>query len=522
MKAGRTLRGPTRRAWLASAAGLLAACREALRQVTGGWVADASVRGHRWRDRRELPAAAVQRHCDVLVIGGGVAGLAALRAAVRNGHAEAQLLEIEPDAGGNSRGHAIAGIGCPLGAHYLPLPGPEAREVGEWLYEIGLLRHEAGRTVADERHLCHAPQERLWVDGAWVDGLLPPADPGSPTMAQYRAFAAAVAQQHGHTLPAHRAPASARGAQAALDAMTFSAWLDRRGLVDERLRWYLDYCCRDDYGAGLHEVSAWAGVHYYASRHGFHAPGEAERDGGVFTWPEGNAWLVEHLVRPLRERVHTGCAALRVTAGRHGVQVLAWNEAASRAEAWTAQTVVLAVPLFVAARVVQNPPTALAEAAAATAYAPWLVANLHLDGPLVDRAGAPPSWDNVVYGSTGLGYVDAMHQSLRPHAGPTVLTVYHALPRSEREALLSDDWRAWLQRVTAPLLPVHPDLPLRLRHAALARWGHAMAIPVPGLSSQPARQALRAERGRLRYAHADLAGYSVFEEAFIAGCEAIG
>ena len=51
------------------------------------------------------------------------------------------------------------------------------------------------------------------------------------------------------------------------------------------------------------------------------------------------------------------------------------------------------------------------------------------------------------------------------------------------------------------------------------RWGHAMAIPLPGVQRHPALLALRRARGRVRYAHADLAGYSVFEEAFTAGCE---
>jgi hypothetical protein len=49
------------------------------------------------------------------------------------------------------------------------------------------------------------------------------------------------------------------------------------------------------------------------------------------------------------------------------------------------------------------------------------------------------------------------------------------------------------------------------------RWGHAMSIPRPGVRGQPARQALREARGRLRFAHADLVGYSVFEEAFTLG-----
>ena len=54
----------------------------------------------------------------------------------------------------------------------------------------------------------------------------------------------------------------------------------------------------------------------------------------------------------------------------------------------------------------------------------------------------------------------------------------------------------------------------------LMRWGHAMAVPGPRVQRHPALMALRQQRGRLRFAHADLAGCSLFEEAFIAGCEA--
>ncbi len=507
------------------------------------WVGANHARGHRLRSSDALPPPAVQRRAAALVLGGGVAGLAAARGLLRRGVQDVHLLELEDEPGGNSRGHRLAGMACPLGAHYLPLPGAPAREVSEWLHELGLLKQVLGRTVADERHLCHSPQERLFFDGAWVEGLLPPTEPGSPAARQMQAFAQAVAQLRrdatgtangaapAFALPAHR---SAWGPlQAALDAQSFAAWLDERGFTDPQLRWYLGYCCRDDYGATPAEVSAWAGLHYFASRHGFHAPGEdADGEGphereGVFTWPQGNAWLTQRLAAllgPAGERLHGGRTVLRVQEGRHEVQVLAWDEATQRLESWTAPMVVLALPLFIAARIVQNPPPALREAAALLHYAPWLVANLHLDAPLLGRIGAPASWDNVVYGGRGLGYVDAMHQSLHPVPGATVLTAYHALPRAERGALLADDPAPWAERVLAELRTAHPDIGRRVQRIALMRWGHAMAIPVPGLQRHPALQALRTSgreaRGRLRFAHADLAGYSVFEEAFTAGSEA--
>jgi monoamine oxidase len=511
-----------RRSLLAAGALALAGCERSPAQLQGGWVGASHARGHRVRDGLK-PVPAVERRAAVLVLGAGIAGLSAARAFARLGVDDVQLLELEDSAGGNSRGHQLGGQACPLGAHYLPVPGAAAREVNEWLLEIGLLRQELGRTLPDERHLCHSPQERLFYEGAWVEGLLPPAEPGSATLAQYRRFAAAVArlQGIGFAIPSQRAPWTAT--HAALDALSFSAWLDQQGLDDARLRWYLDYCCRDDYGAGSGTVSAWAGLHYFASRHGFHAPGDevAERE-PVFTWPEGNAWLVQRLAAPFADRLHGGRTVLEVSEGRHEVQVLAWDEQARRAERWTAARVVLALPLFIAARVLLNPGDALREAAARQPHAPWLVANLHLARPLVERPGLPLCWDNVAYGSAGLGYVDAGHQRLDPSPGPTVLTAYLALPESRRAALLDDDWRLWTSRVVEGLAGVHPDLAGQLLRADLMRYGHAMAVPAPGQRGSAALAALRAQRGRIRYAHSDLAAYSVFEEAFTLGAAAAG
>jgi monoamine oxidase len=498
------------------------------------WVGAQHERGHHLRDLKVLPKPAVQRQAGVVIVGAGISGLSAARGFARAGVQDVHLLELEDGAGGNSRSHALAGMACPLGAHYLPLPAPESHEVSEWLHEVGLLRSELGRTVADERHLCHSPQERLFIDGAWAEGLLPPADPGGATAQQYRRFAQALRQVQAQVLgeaprragrgarafalPAHRSVWTPT--LAALNGVNFATWLAQQGVDDPHLRWYLDYCCRDDYGAGADTVSAWAGLHYFASRHGFHAPGEdsGERD-AVFTWPQGNAWLAQQLATPLQGRLHTGRTVLRVTEGRHGVQVLAWDHATQRAETWSTPQVVLAVPLFIAARVLEPAPDALRQAATLLQMAPWLVANLRLDEPLLDRPGAPPSWDNVVYSQHGLGYVDAMHQSLRPYAGATVLTAYHALPATDRATLLAGAPELWRDRVLQDLQAAHPDIHRRVRQVALMRWGHAMAVPRPGVQRHPALMALRATRGRVRFAHADLAGCSVFEEAFTAGCE---
>jgi predicted NAD/FAD-dependent oxidoreductase len=524
----------SRRRWLHGAGALaLAGCGdEPALALAGGWVGQDPARGHRLMSPRPATGGPVRR-AAAIVVGAGVAGLAAARGLVRQGIDDLRVFELEAEPGGNSRGHHLAGQPCPLGAHYLPVPRAPAHELVEWAHEIGLLRSELGRTLADERHLCHSPQERLFVDGGWHDGLLPPADPGSATAQQYRRFAGLVAAAGRFSMPAHRGAGQA--SEAALDGETFARWLGRHGLDDGRLRWYLDYCCLDDYGVDAQGVSAWAGLHYFGSRQGFALPDglrgagqaptadDADHD-PVFTWPEGNAWLIARLAAPLGERLRTDHTVLQVDEARHhvGLQVRVGDQV----QAWQAGTVVLALPAQVALRLLSASASRLKAPLQALAQglprAPWLVANLLLDKAPAERPGAPASWDNVVFGQRALGYVDAGHQSLQQRHGPRVLTSYHALPVVERAALRDRPWTAWAEHVLATLQPAHPDLRRRLLRIELARWGHAMAVPVPGARrlTRALDPALRGGHGRIRFAHADLAGYSVFEEAFTAGCEA--
>ena len=516
----------------------LASCGNAP-AITGGFVGVAVERGHLLqRKSGALPSPSVTYKTRVLIVGGGVAGLAAARALRLRGLDDMALLELEDTAGGNSRGGVVNGIACPLGAHYLPVPGDNAPDVQNLLEELGLRQRVAGRWVYNERTLCHSPQERLFVGdsaaGEWHDGLLP--QPGTvgvdaAALADYRRFAEQVQSASKaalFTIPVSNSPVADE--LLAWDAMTFEAWLNQQHLYSPALRWYLDYCCRDDYGAGIRAVSAWAGLHYFASRHGFSASGgdtPLDKEAGVLTWAEGNGWLSRKLASPLGDRLRTGRIVLRVDAGKHGVTVDALNAITQQIERWQADHCIVALPLFVAARVVHNPPAALLQAAQHLRYAPWLVANLHLTSALLDRPGAAPSWDNVIYtpnasiasGGQTLGYVDARHQALDRVPGATVLTHYRAfgIDPTQRQLLYDKPWTHWKDTVLAELAVPHPDLPAKVSRIDVMRYGHAMSVPVPGTRADTALCALQQPQGRLQFAHSDLSGYSVFEEAFAQG-----
>lgn len=507
--------------------------------ITGGFVDGPQRRGHLLREALLAPGASGDTHrVKVAIVGGGIAGLSAARALRRAGVDDLRVFELADSAGGNSLGGQCAGHACAWGAHYLPLPDQDAASLRELLAEFGLLRAERGREVWDERAICHAPQERLLQDGQWHSGLLPKVAPASADAREYARFARVIETRRASALfhlPADIGLAS--GALATLDRISFADWLDENDLRGASLRWYLDYCCRDDYGARPDQVSAWAGLHYFACRHGTGLADDAdtrpdsgdERAGDVLTWPQGNQWLVDRLATPLGERLVTGALVrhVRVDPAGHdaGCEIESWRasdepRAPPRVERWRADFVVMSTPLHVAVRVLDPVPPALAALAPSLRYASWMVANLHLPEPPSERPGVPRAWDNVIHGDRdSLGYIDAGHQSLAATRRSTLFTYYRAVGPSprDRRALLGANWREAVDGILTALAPAHEDIRDKVRRVDIMRWGHAMLVPAPGLRANPALVALRRPHGRVFFAHSDLAGYSVFEEAFAQG-----
>ena len=250
----------------------------------------------------------------------------------------------------------------------------------------------------------------------------------------------------------------------------------RRASTAPALRWYLDYCCRDDYGAGSAEVSAWAGLHYFASRHGFRAPGDerAPSDGGegVLTWPEGNAWLAERLAAPLGERLHRGPrrARRRRRPRRRRASTPGTPRPAQR-ERWIAARVVLATPLFVAARLLAAPPRGAARGVAHRA--PCAVAGRQ---PAARRRARRPPRRAAVVGQRRLRAAAASATSTRctrargrspgrPCSPPTSRSAATATRRSPSSAVAcsATTGAPGPRAIVADLAPAHPDLAAKVR-----------------------------------------------------------
>jgi hypothetical protein len=106
-----------------SAAAALAACgSKAAPLLPPGTLSGANdVLGHRLR-KPDFPAPTETRRVAVAIAGGGIGGLSAAWKLARSGCDDFLLLEMEGEAGGNSRAGKNEVSAHPLGAHYLPLP----------------------------------------------------------------------------------------------------------------------------------------------------------------------------------------------------------------------------------------------------------------------------------------------------------------------------------------------------------------------------------------------------------------
>src|SRR5688572_30403442 len=284
--------------------------------------------GHRLRTM-DFGSVTEETSTDVVIVGGGIAGLSAARY-LKKYTDNFQLLELGSEVGGNALGGSNSTSAFPWGAHYLPLPGDGDEELTAFLKEINVITgYQNGLPIYNEYYLCFDPKERLYINHYWQEGILPHEGVPQTDRDEMERFTALMQEyksrkgndgRYAFTIPLDKSSNDADLLK--LDEITMRDFLTQHRFHSPYLTWYVNYCCADDYGSSLSDTSAWAGIHYFASRKGTAANASSD---SVLTWPEGNYWLVNQLKKNVADQIGPNNLVYQVIEIDHHVEILYYD-----------------------------------------------------------------------------------------------------------------------------------------------------------------------------------------------------
>jgi len=525
----------TRREILSAFLGLpfaLAACKSnSASHFPEGEIIGADVNiGHILRENRkpEVPANNWE-NAKVAIIGGGAAGLSAAWKFQKENFNDFVLLELESAIGGTARSGKNNFIGYPWGAHYLPVPFRENAELISLLDEMNLVegRNQDGEVVVKEQFLCREPEERVFYKGRWYEGLYLTVGASEEDKRQLGEFQKQIdfwvnwrdaKGKRAFVVPV--ADCSTDTEVTSLDRIFFADFLREKGFTSERLFWYCDYATRDDYGLRLEQTSAWAGLFYFCSRVR-HAGEESQP---FITFPEGNGRFVNFLHERVKDKTRLKTIALEIVPNEKGVDIIYLNTETNELRGLRCEKAVFAAPIFTAKYLIRDFKENAPEYVKEFEHNAWFVANLFLrDRPQTQFVkDFPLAWDNVIYESPSLGYVNATHQKGIDY-GQTVFTYYFPMCEAGgRAKLFGLDWRELADVVLSDLSTAHKDIRNLTERIDIMRWGHAMISPKPNFLWSGAREQAQKSFRNIHFAHSDLSGIALFEEAFYHGIRVAG
>jgi protoporphyrinogen oxidase len=482
--------------------------------------------GHLLRNNN-FPKPSKTVHVKTLIVGGGVSGLSAARWLEKSNDSDFLLLELDSKVGGNSIGGENDISKFAYGAHYLPIPNNNLTELLDFLEESKVIESysENGLPVYNPYYLCFAPQERMLYKGYWYDNI--PIKDGLKDTDEKEM------QRFHHTCQVYTQTRGIDGKRAfdiplensstdsvflELDNLSIYDYLKNNNYQSEFLFWYVNYCSKDDFGSNIHNTSAWAVFHYFCSRNG---KATNAQNNEMLTWPEGNYFLVRQMEKNLTSQINSNVLVYSVEENKDGVRCLGFNVKDNTSTEYLCENIIMATPQFVNKNLFKNN---LSINWDEFCYNPWLVANVVISNKHLLKTNLPLSWDNVNYDSNSLGYINACHQHINDNNPKTVLTYYFNFSDREskinRNEVYQKNAENWKKFIVDDLKQSHSAIEQAIEEIDVHLWGHGMISPQVGFRSSQARKTLKEGEGNIFFAHTDISGISIFEQAFYNGINA--
>jgi hypothetical protein len=407
------------------------------------------------------------------------------------------ILEQHERFGGNSKGQAWRGLEYSIGAAYIVQP-EEGTAIHGLIKELGL---DAEWRIKEEEDPVYLEQQifhEFWSGETFLPGSV-----GHQQLTTLSRYFSSVLEGEEFSYP--EIPFSDEESAKVvreLDKETFAEHLTRiaGGPLHPHIFAAVEQYCWSSFGASTAEVSAAAGVNFFAAEFG-----------SIAVFPGGNSAITERLLERLHgelplSRLRAGSVAFEVTVLSDGSGVrVRYLDATGIIRSILARSVIMACPKFIGAKLLTDIEPQRVDAIRRLRYRGYLVANVCLQGAPLD-----PFYDLYMLHQGDLNPADAYGSSHRrqvtdvimanyaqPDASQTVLSLYRGLPYDAGRAELfipgsyerfRSEFELQVREVILPALKLNPSDVVDLR---IARWGHPLVIPAPGIYSDDTVRKLR-------------------------------
>jgi protoporphyrinogen oxidase len=441
---------------------------------------------HQVRDGKVFTRPPASARHDVVIVGGGVSGLAA---AYRLQHRDFLLLEKEPHWGGNAYAMEYEGATYGTGSAFLT----KDEYAFHFAKEIGL---EPLPVNSPDATIIHG---ELVLD-TWGEGVeqLPYAAPVREGFKKFKKEMLAIDVEK-------------RGKE--LFNQPFSDFL--KGYPVELKQWW-DNFGPSNWGATSEDTAA--GIAIEALQEMV----EESRTDDRYTWPGGLGALTKKLTDILqpkyKERMQTGATIVAVVSEREEVQVTYMLGGELKTVA--AKAVIMATPKFITRRIVEGLPDKQSDAMQQIRYIPYPVVNLIFDRPVFNHG-----YDTWCPGNrfTDVLVADWVIQKQPGYRQKfNILSCYTPMKEEERSQLLSEDGaRKIAAEVLSDFQKLMPGLEVDPVEVHIYRRGHPLYMTTPGLYTQ-VQPLARHSMDRVFFANTDSEGpESTTNEGILAAQRAV-
>jgi protoporphyrinogen oxidase len=400
---------------------------------------------HQVRDGKNFSLPAVSAHHDIVIVGGGVSGLAT---AYLLRDRDFLLLEKEPHWGGNAYLMEFQGNAYATGSAFLTKSENMAYAFAK---EIGLeplpINSRDGSIIKGE-----------WVPDTWTDGLdkLPYSASVREGFKKFRKEMMAV-------------DLDKRSKE--LHNTRFSDLL--KGYPEELKLWWDTYG-PSNWGATSEETDAAVAISDLQTMAGEDIP-------DYYTWPGGLGVITKRLSEILQPKfaasMQTGATTVAVVPGKSDVQVT--YMLGTELKTVSAKAVIMATPKFITRRIVQGLPEKQSDAMHQIRYIPYPVVNLIFDKPVFNKG-----YDTWCPGNTFTDFIVAdwtIRNQPGYHQKYNILTCYTPMRQDDRGYLLTEPGtRKIAVNVLTDFQKLFPGSNVDPVEVHIYRRGHPLYMSMPG------------------------------------------